>query len=97
MQRAEGNGNIVRIEKAIQGGPAGPDLADHRRIAQALLCHGLLNLTGDHALDRGEEYFVETIKQSPAYYAEAHDNLQKAKALAYQSAGPEFEHHLECR
>jgi hypothetical protein len=59
--------------------------------------HGLLNLTGDHALDRGEEYFVETIKQSPAYYAEAHDNLQKAKALAYQSAGRDLEDGVECR
>jgi Tfp pilus assembly protein PilF len=47
---------------------------------------------------QAEEYFVEAIKQSPAYYAEAHDNLQKAKALAYQSAGPEFrDGGLECR
>ena len=46
---------------------------------------------------QAEEYFVEAIKQSPAYYAEAHDNLQKAKALAYQSAGREFQDGLECR
>ena len=42
----------------------------------------------DGKYQQAEEYFVEAIKQSPAYYAETHDNLQKAKALAYQSAGP---------
>ncbi len=46
---------------------------------------------------QAEDYFVEAIKQSPAYYAEAHDNLQKARALAYQSAGQEFKDLLECR
>ncbi len=46
---------------------------------------------------QAEDYFVEAIKQSPAYYAEAHDNLQKARALAYESVGQEYKEILECR
>ncbi len=46
---------------------------------------------------QAEEYFVEAIKQSPAYYAEAHDNLEKARALAMQSAGQELADVLECK
>jgi len=62
LQGQESHGGVRRVEKAIQGGPAGFHALGHGALGQSLFGHGLGNLKGQYPLSgHGLGFFQDSL------------------------------------